>query len=125
MNNITIISRLNKIFKYFNNYDHLNEINSVQLRNSKIKLSDLLYFAFKYSKKNITKQEIVNSLNLKNKKNTSYTCYVRKLKNIKIIYFKKLLIDLIKLNNNCGNKIKKIYMRLMELTILMKNINQI
>lgn len=107
MNNITIINKLNKTFKYFNNYDHLNEINSIKMRNSKIKLSDLIYFAFKYSKKNITKQEIVNCLNLKNKKNISYTCYVRKLKNIKIIYFKKLLIELIKLSNDCGKKNNK------------------
>ncbi len=98
MNNDSIIKKLNDIFKKHINYDNINKHNDIKLRKSKVDLHDLFYFAFKYSYVDLTKQEIINSLNVDNNKSIYYTSYVRKLNNINNSIFKNLLNDITNLH---------------------------
>jgi len=109
MNNDSIIKNLNDIFKIRIDYDNINKYNDVKLRNSKIDLYNLFYFAFMNTRKNITQQEIIISLNIKNKENIYYTSYCRKLDNIDSIIFKNILNDLKELHSEIINENNKKY----------------
>lgn len=67
------IKKIIKAFQSECNYRRINDISTVKMRNNckGIKLFDVLYYKFLYSKKNVTKEQIVSIIN--NINNTTFT----------------------------------------------------
>lgn len=107
------IKDLNNIFKKFVSYEVINKNNNKNLRNSKISLHDIIYYQFKYSSINITKNAIISEINLNNNKCIHNSCFLKKQNNISLKWFELLLFKISNLcdeyilkNNNSKNKTK-------------------
>lgn len=105
----SIIQKLNAIFLDCENI--FNGINKKNIRNSKILFNNIIEYAFKYSKCNTTKRDIMSTL----KTYTHRTSYDRKFKNIPEDFFKilfdkinKLFYDEIQSNNEFETILKSI-----------------
>jgi len=102
------IKKLTDIFNSECNYQKINTIGNVKMRNvyNGIQLSDLLYYRFLYSKKETTKEQntsYINSLN-----NTQFTrqAYDAKENNIPIKIYENILSKILELYNNSYNNDK-------------------
>jgi len=95
-----IIETLTNIFLNEFNYKKINELSATKLRNRDkgIKLSDLCYYRFAYSKKDITKQNIISNINNNNQNNITRQSFDRKENNIPV-----------KIYENIYHKIKNYY----------------
>jgi len=95
---------LNTIFN-----KHLSEIyKNNKIIRSEISEDKLVYYKFKYSEKEETKQNIVSNINFKFNTNHNASSYYRKEKNISLTTYENILTDIKKLylkinNNNSDN----------------------
>lgn len=89
---IMIIETLVNIFQNEFNYNTINEIRTTKLRNrtNGIQLSDLCYYRFVYSKKDITKQNIVSNINYINKNDIKRQSFDRKENNIPVRIYENI-----------------------------------
>jgi len=74
------------IFSEECNYKKINEFNTICMRNHKngIRLVDVIYYLFQYSKKDMTKERIVSYINIMNKTNFTRQAFENKSNNVPI-----------------------------------------
>ena len=94
---------LNTIFN-----KHLSEIyKNNKIIRSEISEDKLVYYKFKYSEKEETKQNIVSNINFKFNTNHNASSYYRKEKNISLTTYENILTDIkklyLKINNSNSN----------------------
>jgi len=102
-----IIANLIDIFKNEYNYENINKISAIKIRNRKngIQLNDLFYYRFLYSQNNMTKEHIVSKINDKNGTHLTRQAYESKENNIPIQIYKNILCKIVRYyNNNYVNK---------------------
>ena len=96
---------LSNIFSEQCNYKNINKIGKTQLRDIKngIQLRDAIYYEFRYTKLNKTKEDIVSSINYKN--NTKFTrqAFESKINNIPVELYSNLFYNLCNLYNSNYN----------------------
>ena len=106
------IGEFNNIFKDHTNYDFINKLNNIKLRNAcnGLKLKDVIYYRLSYSCLKSTQQSIVSKLNVNENKYFTREAYIKKEANINVDVYRSLLDKIIKLHNknNNSNKFKKI-----------------
>jgi hypothetical protein len=91
------INGIINIFKNNCNYNKINEINEVKLRNKKdgIAITDAILYKFIYSDKNKTKQEVVSKINYLNDTKFTRQAYEGKENNISLQFYKLILNEII------------------------------
>jgi len=90
-----ILNNINNIFKTTTDKIY----SETKIRNSKISISDILLYRFKYSQINVTKQQIVSEINFNNKEVINRTSFYRKDNNIPLKFYKNIFISIKKLYN--------------------------
>lgn len=91
-----ILTSINNIFSKLT-YKFINQFNAHKMRNIKdgISLADTLLFKFRYTKIHTTKQEIVSSINCKNKTTFNRYSFHKKEEHISINFYNYLLEEIL------------------------------
>jgi hypothetical protein len=94
---MTCINNLNEIFKKYINYNTINAISDVKMRNGKISLSNCFLYSFLYTQIHATKETIAAGINNPSHNPSTRGAYDAKLANIPVAIFENMFTEAKKL----------------------------
>ena len=104
------LSQIQNIFTKICNYSYLNTHNTTKLRDSKTPIKDIFIYKFSYSQIEVTQQQIISKIYMKNNNNSKYKfSYTNKENNIDLTIYENILSEIFLKKNYCpcGQKYKK------------------